>query len=159
MDFINRKEYNVKSVKTSSTDRGYYFTGTLTNKGKIIASFVDKGDGGCMTIDFIKESDKDMLTLFLVENHLDISNNGEFLDTFIATLCDENDLIKKIKRARNKKTFFYLISDYTEFGPTLRELNLPYGEKALKYLENKYSENIGLIYNKSLEIFPDNYIS
>ncbi len=156
MKMENKGNYSVKNVKTMETDRGYTFTGSLLLNNSIIADFIDKGDGSCMSLNFISRFDSKPLSNFLKEYHKEISDNGETPDLFIASLCDEDEVFTKIKKMKNKKTLFSIYSEDTISGPSLRELEIPYCQNAISYLEKKYGIDLNFICNELFDVYPDN---
>ncbi len=153
----NKGGYGVSGVKTQEGTDGYIFGGKITFNKKAIGTFLDNGDGGEMSVDFkTKELEAQMLE-FLKDNHAEDMMKHEPFRIFLSALSDEDEMVRKVKRMKNKKTFFCLKSDRTEYGTALREMKSPYQKGVIDYLVNKYGEDVEHIGNELFGIYPDGY--
>lgn len=148
MKKIETEGWTVKAVKSGEHTEGYFFSGNLYRDARKVATFVEHGYGGPMSIDYF---DDDAKTDFLsLANFLQEDSYTESDAILIAEMVDQFEYVKRIRRDRKKKTYFSVKEhdDVTEFV-----IDAPYSKRVVNMvLENKGDITIA---NEEFDIYPD----
>ncbi len=142
--------YSVKGIKSWSARDGIGFTGNLYRGARKVASFIDRGDGSQMDIDYISDEEKKM---FL--GAVDLTEYADWTEgdaMVIATMCDSYEVRKKVVSHRNKSTIIKLKD--SNYG-VLDVVDFPYSEKLAKKLREIHKDNLDYILNEEYSVYPN----
>ena len=148
MKKIETEGWTVKAVKSMEHNKGLFYSGNLYRGARKVATFVEHGCGGPMSIEYCDDDAKsDFLSL---SNFVQGDVHTESDVVMIAEMVDQYEHVKRIRRDRKKKTYFSIEEhdDTTEYA-----INTPYSKQAVAViLQNKGDITIA---NEEFDIYPD----
>ena len=146
--------YSVRNVKTFRGMEGEGFNATLYREGRRIAFVIDDASGGDIQIQWANRRTRDVeekrLLEFLKTLPKDRWEDQEYdvtPDVFMATLVDQSQIEKRLKRLFEKKTLFRLREDSTE-DDNWRVIERPFSPAIKAALVKKYGGRLGQILNE-----------
>lgn len=153
MKRLETEGWTVKAVKSVEHNKGLSYSGNLYRGTKKVATFVEHGCGGPMSIEYFDDDAKADFLLLSNFVHGDDHTEADAVmvaELLIAEMVDQYEYIKRIRRDRKKKTYFSVEEhgDVTEFV-----IDAPYSKCVVDMiLENKGDITIA---NEEFNIYPD----
>ncbi len=160
----NNHGYTVKGVKSFMGHEGQGYNCTLCKDGKKIASVIAQGDGGEPYFYFENKQVEEALYAFVktlpkVKTEFPLGDGtkqkieySEDIGTFVASLVDDYDYAKRMKRLCKIQTVYRLDDTPEDSVMTLKH---PYDAKVKAHLEKKYGKKLVEIVNETLLVEGD----
>lgn len=162
--------YSLAKFKSFTGMEGYGFNADLLQDGKKVAFARDSGDGGCMHIDWVNPTAKQLFTDFAKAEY--VKNDGhskhvalmaeigvatakiepetdrDIAESHINKMVDDLQLRKSLMRWSKTKTCFQLVGDA---DGTYRQMMAPYTPAIEAQIRAKYGDKVKMVFNPAAE--------
>ena len=163
LNYLRHSKYEVKNLKGFQGMECPGFNATLyTRGGKRIATIIQDGSGGPVSIEFIDKAEEDAFVAYIKTLPRDPLSTDPVIakmfpegmevtdDIYISQLADLYRNDKRMSRLCKKETLFRLKGDGEG---CYRTLNVKWGPTAKDYLDKHHGQNIEEILNATLGVY------